>query len=149
MISMPDTSVEQPSSAQYRGPQCPLLALFGHPTCTDECPFSGVKAQGIEQINAAIAQMDKVSQSNSASAEESASAAEELDAQAETLKDLVAKLRLLVGGKSDTGSPTPVYPARLLPKITPAITSTGRRAILMPEDSMTKAESDNRNFQNL
>ena len=43
--------------------------------------------------------MDKVSQSNSASAEESASAAEELDAQAETLKDLVAKLRLLVGGK--------------------------------------------------
>ena len=47
------------------------------------------KAQGIEQINAAIAQMDKVSQSNSASAEESASAAEELDAQAETLKDLV------------------------------------------------------------
>ena len=49
------------------------------------------QAQGIEQINAAIAQLDKVSQSNSASAEESASAAEELDAQAETLKDLVAK----------------------------------------------------------
>jgi hypothetical protein len=21
----------------------PLLALFGHPTCTDECPLSGVK----------------------------------------------------------------------------------------------------------
>ena len=93
------------------------------------------QAQGIEQINAAIAQMDKVSQSNSASAEESASAAEELDAQAETLKDLVAKLRLLVGGKSDTVSPTPVYPARLLTKTTPAITSTGRRAIPMPEDS--------------
>ena len=22
---------------------CPLLALFGHPTCTDECPLSKVK----------------------------------------------------------------------------------------------------------
>ena len=72
------------------------------------------QAQGIEQINAAIAQMDKVSQSNSASAEESASAAEELDAQAETLKDLVAKLRLLVGGKSNAISPTPVSSARVL-----------------------------------
>ena len=25
------------------GGQCPLLALFGHPICTDECPLSGVK----------------------------------------------------------------------------------------------------------
>ncbi len=77
------------------------------------------QAQGIEQINAAIAQMDKVSQSNSASAEESASAAEELDAQAETLKDQVAKLRLLVGGESATVSPSPVSSTRLLPKMTP------------------------------
>jgi hypothetical protein len=23
--------------------QCPLLALLGHPNCTDECPLSGVK----------------------------------------------------------------------------------------------------------
>ena len=106
------------------------------------------QAQGIEQINAAIAQMDKVSQSNSASAEESASAAEELDAQAETLKDLVGKLSLLVGGKSDTVSPTPVYPARLLTKTTPAITSTGRRAIPMPEDHVAKANSDDGKFRN-
>ena len=34
------------------------------------------QAQGIEQINTAITQMDQVTQSNSASAEESASAAE-------------------------------------------------------------------------
>ena len=82
------------------------------------------QAQGIEQINAAIAQMDKVSQSNSASAEESASAAEELDAQAETLKDQVGKLRLLVGGKSNSVSPTPVSSARLL-RATPAIPALG------------------------
>jgi methyl-accepting chemotaxis protein len=106
------------------------------------------QAQGIEQINAAIAQMDKVSQSNSASAEESASAAEELDAQAGILKDLVAQLRLLVGGQSDTVGPTSVSSARLLPKMTPAITSTGRRAIPMPEDHVAKAELDDRNFRN-
>jgi methyl-accepting chemotaxis protein len=106
------------------------------------------QAQGIEQINAAIAQMDKVSQSNSASAEESASAAEELDAQAETLKDLVAKLRQLVSGKSAAVGPTPVSTARLLTKTTPAIASAGRRAIPMPEDHLAKADSDDGNFRN-
>ena len=106
------------------------------------------QAQGIEQINAAIAQMDKVSQSNSASAEESASAAEELDAQAETLKDLVAKLRLLVGGKSNGISPKPVSSTRLLTKTAPAITSTRRRAIPMPEDHAAKADADDGNFRN-
>jgi methyl-accepting chemotaxis protein len=55
------------------------------------------QAQGIEQINGAMAQMDKVTQGNASSAEESASAAEELDAQAETMKDLVGQLRRLVG----------------------------------------------------
>ena len=104
------------------------------------------QAQGIEQINAAIAQMDKVSQSNSASAEESASAAEELDAQAETLKDLVAKLRLLVDGQVAAVSPPPVSSQRLLPKSTPAI--TGRRAIPMPGDLVVKDQSDDNNFRN-
>ena len=94
----------------------------------------------------AIAQMDKVSQSNSASAEESASAAEELDAQAETLKDLVAKLRLLVDGKAATLSAAPVSSQRLLPKITPAI--TGRRTIPMPGDPLVKDGSDDSNFRN-
>jgi hypothetical protein len=92
--------------------------------------------------------MDKVSQSNSASAEESASAAEELDAQAETLKDLVAKLLLLVNGQAATVSPPPVSSQRLLSKMTPAITNTGRRAIPMPEDHVAKADSDDANFRN-
>ena len=104
------------------------------------------QAQGIEQINAAIAQMDKVSQSNSASAEESASAAEELDAQAETLKDLVAKLRLLVDGQVRYREPGSGVFARLLPKMTPAI--TGRRTIPMPGDPLVKDGSDDSNFRN-
>ena len=65
------------------------------------------QAQGIQQVNTAMGQMDKVTQSNASSAEESASAAEELDAQAETMKDLVGQLRSLVGGAS-TGESAPV-----------------------------------------
>jgi methyl-accepting chemotaxis protein len=94
------------------------------------------QAQGIEQINTAIAQLDKISQSNSASAEESASAAEELDAQAKTLKDQVVKLRQLVGGDSVTVSVSQASSPYLLPKMTRAITNARRRAILMPGDSV-------------
>ncbi len=56
------------------------------------------QSQGIEQINGAMVQLDKVTQGNATSAEESASAAEELDAQADSLKSLVDRLRQLVGG---------------------------------------------------
>jgi methyl-accepting chemotaxis protein len=55
--------------------------------------------QGIQQINIAISQMDKVTQSNAAGAEESASAAEELNAQAESLSDAVQEFHALVGGQ--------------------------------------------------
>lgn len=57
--------------------------------------------QGINQVNMAVSQMDKVTQSNAASAEESASAAEELNAQAKALKDAVAELMKLLKGSED------------------------------------------------
>jgi methyl-accepting chemotaxis protein len=106
------------------------------------------QAQGIEQINTAIAQLDKVSQSNSSSAEESASAAEELDAQAATLKDQVAKLRQLVGGNSSASSTPAASSARLLPKMIPATTSSGRRAIPMPGDRLPTAKANDEGFRN-
>jgi hypothetical protein len=56
------------------------------------------QSQGITQVNLAVGQMDKVTQSNAANAEESAAAAEELNAQAETMKDSVKQLLRLVGG---------------------------------------------------
>jgi myosin heavy subunit len=56
------------------------------------------QTQGISQINTAVGQMDKVTQSNAASAEECAAAAEELNAQAVTMKDTVNELLHLVGG---------------------------------------------------
>ncbi|MDO8303341.1 MAG: methyl-accepting chemotaxis protein [Sedimentisphaerales bacterium] len=71
------------------------------------------QAKGIDQVNVAVAQMDKVTQSNAANAEESASASEELSAQATTMNEIVNELVALVGGaaaknqnlnKSKTGS---------------------------------------------
>jgi methyl-accepting chemotaxis protein len=55
------------------------------------------QAQGIDQVNTAVGQMDKVTQSNAASAEESASASEELSSQAVQLTDMVGELVALVG----------------------------------------------------
>jgi methyl-accepting chemotaxis protein len=56
------------------------------------------QTQGITQINTAMVQMDKVTQSNAAGAEESAAAAEELNGQAESMRQSVTELLTLVGG---------------------------------------------------
>jgi len=60
--------------------------------------------QGISEVNIAVSQMDKVTQSNAGNAEESATAAEELNTQAEVLTDAVRELQQLVG--SSAGRPT-------------------------------------------
>ena len=58
------------------------------------------QAQGIEQVNTAMSQMDKVTQQNAANAEESASASEELNAQASSMQQIVGELVSLVGGSA-------------------------------------------------
>jgi methyl-accepting chemotaxis protein len=58
------------------------------------------QTQGIEQLNTAIGQIDKVTQGNAASAEESASAAEEMSAQTVALKEAVGELLALVNGQN-------------------------------------------------
>ena len=65
------------------------------------------QAQGIMQINTAVGQMDKVTQSNAANAEETAAASEELNAQAATMKQAVAELLELVGGTAAGKSAEP------------------------------------------
>lgn len=62
------------------------------------------QSQGITQINIAVTQMDKVTQSNAASAEESAAAAEELNAQADAMKVAVGELQRLVSGTTNGGT---------------------------------------------
>ncbi|MGO8697394.1 MAG: bacteriohemerythrin [Limisphaerales bacterium] len=76
---------------------------------------SNEQTQGIEQINMAVGQMDKVTQSNAAAAEESAASAQELSAQANIMKESVRELVRLVGGTNLTGehsdfSPEPPSP---------------------------------------
>jgi len=61
---------------------------------------SNEQAQGVDQINSAVSQMDKVTQQNAAGAEESASAAQELSAQAQTVKGMVQDLVAVVGGSA-------------------------------------------------
>ena len=55
---------------------------------------SAEQAQGIDQVNTAVAQMDKVTQQNAANAEESASAAEELSSQAGSLREMLQTFTL-------------------------------------------------------
>jgi len=71
---------------------------------------------GIGQINSAISQMEHVTQSNTACAEESASAAEELSAQAGGLKEAIRELITVIGtATTSTSKPKPkpvVFEAR-------------------------------------
>ncbi|MBW1713116.1 MAG: methyl-accepting chemotaxis protein, partial [Deltaproteobacteria bacterium] len=84
---------------------------------------SGEQAQGIDQVNTAMVQMDQVVQQSAANSEETASAAEELNAQAETMKEVVTELMAMVGGangnKAATSgkkvTKTASKPKRLLP----------------------------------
>ncbi len=56
------------------------------------------QSHGIAQVNIAVTEMDKVTQSTAANAEESAAASEELSAQAEQMKVFVEDLVRVVGG---------------------------------------------------
>jgi methyl-accepting chemotaxis protein len=58
---------------------------------------SNEQNEGIGQVTLAVSQMDKVTQSSAANAEETASASEELSAQAEMMRDNVRTLQALVG----------------------------------------------------
>lgn len=59
------------------------------------------QAQGIDQINKAISEMEIVTQHNSASSEESAAAAEELKRQANQMADMIQSLQALLHGRTE------------------------------------------------
>jgi len=56
------------------------------------------QAQGIEQVKLSVTEMEKVTQSSAAGAEESASASEEMNAQSEGMQAYVGDLAAIVGG---------------------------------------------------
>jgi len=86
---------------------------------------SNEQAEGIEQVNKAVVEMDKIVQQNAANAEESASASEEMSAQAEQMKGYVDDLVALVGGTSKKA--TEVSAVQAKPQA-----ATGHRAIPAP-----------------
>jgi len=97
---------------------------------------SSEQNQGIGQINTAVSQMDQVTQSNAANAEETAAAAEELTAQSVALKDTVGHLRQLVGGGKDGQSPSSI--------LTPAASTPSRS---VARRSLPRAKPLSRNNQ--
>ncbi len=82
---------------------------------------SAEQAQGIDQVNKAVVEMDQVTQRNAGSAEESASASEEMSAQADQMLNYVDNLTQLVGGAT---SGTSVKQSRsVLKPAAPALSS--------------------------
>ncbi len=66
---------------------------------------SNEQAQGIEQINKAVTEMDRIVQRTAANAEESASASEQMNAQARQMTTVVDELVILVGTKENHKKP--------------------------------------------
>jgi methyl-accepting chemotaxis protein len=107
-------------------------------TLVDEVNLgSQEQARGIEQISKAIAQMDHVTQSTAAQAEESASASEELSAQAAATNQVVMRLSALVnGGSQDSevrAAEVPAYAGVPAPRQTKA--TIARNDFPLDEDS--------------
>ncbi|KIX14994.1 methyl-accepting chemotaxis protein [Dethiosulfatarculus sandiegensis] len=106
------------------------------------------QAQGIDQVNRATTEMDKVTQQNSSGAEESAAAAEQMRSQADDLKMLILDLENLVkGGKnasqkfSQPKAEKPVVPARA--KI---IKGQTQKQTALPEKTGTSLPLDDDEF---
>ncbi len=111
------------------------------------------QTSGIDQINTAVGQMDKVTQSNAANAEECAASAEEMNAQAATMKDAVGELMKLVGGTSQVNkTPQTTLPAAPLGKPSrKGEASTWPVAAPMKKEAFAKgqpAEAVNDHFKN-
>lgn len=67
---------------------------------------SSEQSQGLTQIGLAFSEMDKVTQTSAANAEEGAAAAAELSGQADVLKEAVTQLTELVEGSRSATTPT-------------------------------------------
>jgi methyl-accepting chemotaxis protein/methyl-accepting chemotaxis protein-1 (serine sensor receptor) len=81
-------------------------------TLVDEVSHGSMEqTDGISQVRKALSQMEQVSQSSAASAEEGAAAAEQLNAQSEGLKEIVFRLNSMAGVDARAGSSRPTSPS--------------------------------------
>jgi methyl-accepting chemotaxis protein len=103
---------------------------------------SGEQSQGINQINTAVTQMDKVTQGNAANAEESAAAAQELNAQAEAMKNAVNDLLALVdGSKKDRDMSLAGHGHPTAPGSAQAGTHKTHVSVAVPQHALVRAPS--------
>ncbi len=87
--------------------------IRGVDTLASEIAASSTQqSEGIAQINSAVTQMDKITQTNAATAEETAAASEELSSQTASFKQEVLQL---AGNSAATQQPAPVK-ERIAPK---------------------------------
>jgi len=90
---------------------------------------SSEQSQGISQVTIAVSQMDRITQSNAANAEETAAASQDLNTQASVLSNAVQSLQELVGTSGETAQAShtePVATANLVrtPTVPPARNKT-------------------------
>ena len=76
---------------------------------------SNEQSLGIGQVTTAVSQMDRITQSNAASAEETAAASQDLNAQAAVLSDAVQSLQELIGTKGEIASSFSTEPSKTHP----------------------------------
>jgi methyl-accepting chemotaxis protein len=86
---------------------------------------SDEQARGIEQVNTAVTEMDKVTQQNAANAQQSASSSEEMLSQAGWMKEMVTELVSLVGGSDSSTKESST-------KTGPSLREKIRRKIVQP-----------------
>lgn len=67
---------------------------------------SNEQANGIEQVNQAVSDMDSITQKNASTSEEAASAADELNAQSEDMLNIVNKLIHIIKGQNTADTNT-------------------------------------------
>jgi methyl-accepting chemotaxis protein/methyl-accepting chemotaxis protein-1 (serine sensor receptor) len=88
------------------------------------------QALGIEQVTQAIRQMERVTQTTAATAEESAAACEQLNTQADVTMQVVGRLETMVGGSNGH---------RQQAEAAPAARGNGRGRSLLPLSARAKA----------
>ena len=104
---------------------------------------SDQQAQGIEQINTAISQMDHVTQSNAANAEETASACESLSSQVRQLNEVVETLVRVIGDTSrggHAGHPSPSEPSERVHAVAKVKSGVSRRSAFAPAETSSEVD---------
>lgn len=105
---------------------------------------SSEQSQGIEQVNIAVSEMDKVVQQNAATAEESASASEEMNAQAEQMKSVAQDLNDMITGNGNRQMVAPAASAPVAKAVNRQAKPAGRAAGRQPdpEDVIPMGDQD-------